>query len=174
MSARGHEIRLDRTKRLAEQGGKAHNRWHPAIPPALRVEPGDEVILDTLDCADGQVTWDSRASDAPTWNLNVAHPLTGPIWINAAEEGDLLEVQLVDIGASNFGWTCQIPGFGFVRDLFSEPHLVRWQLSEGYAESPDLPGVRIPEASFPGVVGVAPSPALLAMIAHLQERGFTR
>jgi formamidase len=169
MAATRHEIRLDRTRRIAEQSTKAHNRWHPAIPPVLRINPGDDVLLDTIDCADGQVTWDSRASDAAKWDLSVAHPLTGPIWINDAEEGDLLEVQLVDIRASDFGWTCQIPGLGFVRDLFPEPHLVRWRLQEGSAESPDLPGVRIPEASFPGVVGVAPSPALLERIT-VRER----
>ena len=64
MTAKVHEIRLDRKKRLAEQLGKAHNRWHPAIPPVLRVDPGDEVLLDTIDCVDGQITWDSASTDA--------------------------------------------------------------------------------------------------------------
>jgi acetamidase/formamidase family protein/sulfur transporter len=30
-----YEIRLDRTKRLATQPAKGHNRWHPEIPPVL-------------------------------------------------------------------------------------------------------------------------------------------
>src|SRR5262249_10203681 len=66
-------------------------------------------------------------------------------------------------------------GFGFLRDLFPEPHLVRWRLAAGFAEAPDLPGVRIPEASFPGVIGVAPSHAQLHRIATRErataERG---
>jgi formamidase len=50
-----HEIRLDQTRRLAAQPGKGHNRWHPAIPPVLRINPGDEAILDTLDALDCQI-----------------------------------------------------------------------------------------------------------------------
>ena len=41
------EIRIDRTKTLAEDPGTGHNRWHPDIPPVIRCDLGDEVILDT-------------------------------------------------------------------------------------------------------------------------------
>ncbi len=157
MSNKVHELRLDRTQRLATQSGKAHNRWHPAIPPALRVDVGDEVLLDTLDALDGQIRSGHSVADASGWDLNAAHPLTGPIWINGAEAGDLLEVELLDIIPGDSGWTAQLPGFGFLRDLFPEPHLVRWRMNGKYAESADLPGVRIQEASFPGVIGVAPA-----------------
>ena len=157
MSQKIHEIRLDRTRRLNTQTGKGHNRWHPAIPPVLRVDPGDEVILDTLDALDCQIDFTAGLAGAPSWDLNAAHPLTGPIWINGAEPGDLLEVQILDITPGQSGWTAQLPGFGFLRDLFPEPHLVRWHLEDDFAESADLPGVRIPEASFPGVIGVAPA-----------------
>jgi formamidase len=159
-----YEIRLDKTQRLATQPTKAHNRWHPAIPPVLKVDPEDEVVLDTLDALDCQIGSSHGVADAAEWDLNAAHPLTGPVWINGAESGDLLEVHLLDIIASHSGWTAQLPGFGFLRDLFPEPHLVHWRLNSGYAESSDLPGVRIPEASFPGVIGVAPSMAQLERI----------
>jgi formamidase len=126
-------------------------------------------VLDTFDALDCQIGSSHAVADAAAWDLNAAHPLTGPVWINGADAGDLLEVQLLDIIASDSGWTAQLPGFGFLRDLFPEPHLVRWCLNSGYAESSDLPGVRIPEASFPGVIGVAPSLAQLGRII-LRER----
>jgi formamidase len=170
MSTKIHELRLDKSKRLSEQShNKAHNRWHPAIPPALRVSPGDEALVETLDALDGQITSRSTVADASTWDLNRAHPLSGPIWIESAEPGDLLEVKLVDIVAGESGWTAELPGFGFLRDLFPEPFLVRWRLSGGYAESADLPKVRIAEAAFPGVMGVAPSLAQLERIV-IRER----
>jgi formamidase len=159
-----HEIRLDQTRRLAVQPGKGHNRWHPAIPPVLRLDPGEEAILETLDALDCQIGAGSSIAAAAGWDLNAAHPLTGPIGINGAEPGDLLEVQLLDISPGATGWTAQLPGFGFLRDLFPAPHLVRWRLAHGFAESPDLPGIRIPEASFPGVIGVAPALDQLARI----------
>jgi formamidase len=175
MSNRVHQLRLNQSQRLEAQSGKGHNRWHPKIPPALWVDNGDEVWLDTLDALDGQIKPTHTAEDSANWDLNAAHPLTGPIWINGAEPGDLLEVELLDIKPGSFGWTAQLPGFGFLRDLFPEPHVVRWRLDESYAESPDLPGVRIPEAAFPGVIGVAPALDQLERIAErerlTQERG---
>jgi formamidase len=157
MSTKVHELRLDTTQRIAGQAGKAHNRWHPAITPALRVDAGDELLIDTVDALDCQIQSSHTVADAANWDLNAAHPLSGPVWVNGAEPGDLLVVEILDIIPGEFGWTAQLPGFGFLRDLYPEPHLVKWRMNREYAESPDLPGVRIPEASFPGVIGVAPA-----------------
>jgi acetamidase/formamidase len=43
------QITLERDKPLSAQPDKGHNRWHPDIPPLAEVEPGEEVLLDTLD-----------------------------------------------------------------------------------------------------------------------------
>ncbi|MGH7334669.1 MAG: acetamidase/formamidase family protein, partial [Candidatus Rokuibacteriota bacterium] len=43
------------------------------------------------------------------------------------------------------------------RDLCTTPFLVHWRISDGWAISPQLPGVRIPGAPFMGVSAVAPS-----------------
>ncbi|HLW71476.1 MAG TPA: acetamidase/formamidase family protein [Candidatus Binataceae bacterium] len=163
------ELRLDKTKRLSTQSAKGHNRWHPSIAPVLKLDPGDEAVLDTLDALDCQIGADKGVADAAAWDLNAAHPLTGPIWVNGAAPGDLLEVTLLEILPSDWGWTAQLPGFGFLRDLFPQPHLVQWRLHAGYAEASELPGVRIPEAAFPGVIGVAPSLEQLERIT-IRER----
>jgi formamidase len=157
MSAKLHEVRLNHSQRLHTQSDKGHNRWHPSIPPVLRLDPGDEVRLDTIDALDCQIDLSGAPPDPSRWDLGAAHPLSGPIWINDAQPGDLLEVQLLDIVPGSVGWTMEVAGFGFLRDLFHDPYLVRWQIAAGFARSPDLPGVRIPEASFPGVIGVSPS-----------------
>ncbi len=157
MSTKLHEIRLDPSRRLHSQPGKGHNRWHPAIPPVVRLDPNDEARLDTIDALDCQIDLSGAPADPSRWNLGAVHPLTGPIWINDAEPGDLLEVQIVDIVPGSIGWTMEVAGLGFLRDLFEEPFLVRWEMANGFAHSRDLPGVRIPEVSFPGVIGVAPS-----------------
>src|SRR5262245_37580936 len=127
------ELRLDRTRPLAAQPGKGHNRWHPGIPPALRVAPGDEVVIDTTDAFDGQLSWTSSHEDVVRLDLYVAHPLSGPVFVDGAEPGDLLAVEIVDVVPAEFGWTSQAPGFGFLRDCFPEPFLVRWRLSGGFA-----------------------------------------
>lgn len=48
-------IRIDRNKRLRDDPGTGHNRWHPDIEPLLEVKPGEDVLLETRDASDGQV-----------------------------------------------------------------------------------------------------------------------
>jgi formamidase len=157
-------IPIDRSKTLSEEPATGHNRWHPDIPPLVKVDPGQVVGIETRDALDGQVTPHSTLADLGRLSLNVVHPLTGPIHVQSAEPGDLLEVTIVEIEPQSFGFTVQMPGFGFLRDLFTEPHIVHWTIANGFATSPDLPGVRIPGAPFMGVMGVAPSHDLLRQI----------
>ena len=162
-------IELDYTKRCADEPGKGHNRWHPDIPPAVEVEQGEEVVLQTRNALDGELTPESRADDARNVNLNLVHPLTGPVYVRGAEPGDLLEVNILNIEPARWGFTCIIPGFGFLRDLFLEPFVVHWNIGDRYAESPTLPGVRVPGAPFMGTIGVAPSRRLRQEILLREE-----
>src|SRR3954454_1322914 len=175
MAGQTHHVRIDRSKTLAQEPGTGHNRWHEAIPPVVRVAPGDRVILETRDALDGQITASSTIPDVAGADLMPVHPLTGPVFVEGAEEGDLLEVRIEEIRPEPFGFTTQIPGFGFLRDVLTEPHLVRWRIADGWATSEDLPGVRIPGAPFMGVIGVAPSAAfreiLTAREADVASRG---
>ena len=168
-------LAIDRTKTLAEEPASGHNRWHPDIPPLAEVEPGQVVGLETRDAFDGFVTPATTAEDLRNANLGVVHPLTGPVYVKGAEPGDVLEVTLVAVDPQPFGFTVQVPGFGFLRDVFTEPSIVRWTIADGFATSDDLPGVRIPGAPFMGMIGLAPSHALLEEInrreADLAERG---
>ncbi|MGH3666435.1 MAG: acetamidase/formamidase family protein, partial [Egibacteraceae bacterium] len=160
-----HEIRIHHSVPLAGEPDKGHNRWHPGIPPVVRCAPGDEVVMETRDALDLQVGPDSTVEDVGGVNLNVVHPLTGPVYVEGAEPGDLLVAEIVEVAAPSFGFTVQIPGFGFLRDAFPDPFLVRWDLADGWATSDDLPGVRIPGAPFMGTIGLAPSMELLGQIA---------
>ena len=103
------------------------------------------------------------------------HPLTGPVHVDGAEPGDLLAVKIEQIIPASRGYTMISPGFGFLRDLFATRFLVHWEMANGFAVSPQLPGVRIPGAPFMGVMGVAPSRELLERIvareADLAARG---
>ncbi len=153
-------IELDYSKHCADEPTKGHNRWHPDIPPAVEVAQGEEVVMQTRNAIDGGVTPDSRPEDLSNINLGLVHPLTGPVYVQGAEPGDLLQVDILDIEPARWGFTTIIPGFGFLRDVFLDPYVVHWNIQDGYAESPQLPGVRVPGASFMGTIGVAPSRTL--------------
>ena len=90
-------IELDYSKRCGDEPEKGHNRWHPDIPPAARAEPGEEVVLQTRNAFDGEISPTSIADDLRNVNLNVVHPLTGPVYVEGAQPGDLLEVNILNI-----------------------------------------------------------------------------
>src|SRR2546429_935491 len=142
-----------------------HNRFHPAIKPVITVKPGDTVIMETRDAFDGQITPTSTAADViPTFlggplNLNLVHPLTGPVAIQGAEPGDLLVVHIVDIIQDDFAYTINVPGFGFLRSEVPGPAILHWDIKGDVATSRDLPGVRIHAEPSMGTTGIALSVA---------------
>src|SRR5262245_44217008 len=165
----GHELHADLSIPVSREPSRCHNRWHPDIPPVLVCDPGDDVVVTTRDAVDGQLSMDSTSQDLLRTDRSLVHPLTGPIFVEGAEPGDLLVVDILDVQTGAFGYTAQFPGFGFLSDEFPDPFLARWELEGGWATSPDLPGVRIPGRPFMGILGVAPSRDLLERISQ-QER----
>ena len=154
-------VEIDRSKRLKEEPSKGHNRWHPDIPPILEVDPGEAVVLEARDASDGPIKPNMTVDALHGLDTKVAHPLTGPVYVKGAVPGDLLEIEYLDIIPQANGWTRNRPGAGFLRDLFQDPYLAHWNMQDGWATSPQLPGVRIPNGSFMGTAGIAPSPAQL-------------
>lgn len=161
---RVHEIGIDPARPLSEEPGTGHNRWHESIEPVVEVEPGDTVVYETRDAFDGQLSRRSTAEDVGSLDLGVVHPLTGPVFVKGAEPGDILEVELVAIEADpwdGWGYTVEVPGFGFLRDEFPDPYIIHWRLhGNEYAESEQLPGVRVRCNPHPGTLGLAPSAEL--------------
>src|SRR5438105_3360895 len=152
-------IEIDRGKRLRDQPTTGHNRFHPDIPPLVTVDEGEEVVLATRDGVDGQLGPGTSEADIAKMEAGAIHPLTGPVFIKGAKPGDVLEVEFLDIVPQLHAFTAIVPGLGFLRDLFTTPFLVHWQIRDGWATAQKLPGVRIPGAPFMGVSGVAPSAA---------------
>jgi formamidase len=169
-----HEVRVDRSRTLLEEPGTGHNRWHPDIAPIVRCEPGDEVVLETRDAFDGQMGPQATLDVVGAPNLDVVHPLTGPVYVTGAQPGDLLEVEILEVSPDSYGYTVQVPGFGFLRDVFPEPFIVRWQIADGWAVSDDLPGLRIPGAPFMGTIGLSPGHEALRRITAREQAALDR
>ena len=168
------EVQVDWSKPLADEPATGHNRWHPEVPPAVACDPGEEVVLPTRDAFDGQMGPGATLETVAAPNLNVVHPLTGPVYVNGAEAGDLLEVEVLAVDPDRYGYTVQVPGFGFLRDLFPDPFMVRWRIADGWATSDDLPGVRIPGAPFMGTIGLSPDRELLRATTAREQAALDR
>ena len=134
------------------------NRLHPAIPMIAKAKPGSTIVFHIRNASDFDL--DPSAPPDPRINdeeIGTVHPLTGPVHIEGAEPGDILKVRILDIAPGKWAFTV-IAGIGFVSDKIKGPLRVLWKLNRDYAVSDDLPGVRLPNRSFPGIVTVLPGP----------------
>lgn len=168
------EIRIHPTLPLGHDRGTGHNRWHPDIKPVAQCRSGDVILMETRDAVDGQIGPGSVTEDVLRVDPSLVHPLTGPIYVQGAQPGDLLEVEILDIIPARFGYTLQQRGFGFLRDLFPDPFLVKWHLEGGWGTSADIPRFRVPAAPFMGTIGVAPDRSLLKTAASREAAALAR
>ncbi|MCY0864247.1 MAG: acetamidase/formamidase family protein, partial [Sulfobacillus sp.] len=85
-------------KPMAEWDLPGHNRWHPDIPAEVGVNPGEDFRVECQEWTDGQILNTDDAHDIETVDLTRAHVLSGPFAIKGAEPGDLLVVDILDLG----------------------------------------------------------------------------
>ena len=138
--------------------GQNHSKWSKAIPPALTVDSGATVTFDAIDGSNGQITKSSTMDAVSKFDVNLANPVFGPVYVNGAEPGDALEIEILNLETADWGWTAIAPGFGLLTDEFPGPQLKIWQLSR-FEDRPYAvfkEGIRIPTRPFLGEMGVAP------------------
>lgn len=135
-----------------------HYGWDNALSPALTVEPGDTVEIETVDASGGQLTPASTVADVAAIDFTKVNPCTGPVRVAGAEPGDALKVTILDFRMSGWAWTANIPGFGLLADRFTDPALHLWEYDpSSLAPAVFKPGGRVPLKAFPGVIGCAPA-----------------
>src|SRR5690606_6423963 len=160
-------IGVDLRKPPTDQPVPVHNRWHPEIPPVASVRPGAVFRVECLDWTGGQIQNSDSANDVRDVDLTQVHYLAGPIHVEGAEPGDLLVVDILDIGTlpdMEWGFSgifARENGGGFLTDFFPEARKAIWDFEGIYATSRHVPGVRFAGIAHPGLIGVAPSQALL-------------
>ncbi|ERJ20774.1 formamidase [Salinisphaera shabanensis T35B1] len=151
----------------ATQNEKVHNRWHPDIPMACWVNPGDDFILETYDWTAGAIANDDDASDVRDVDLSTVHYLSGPVGVKGAEAGDLLVVDILDIGAlpgaewGFNGFFSKQNGGGFLTEHFPHAQKSIWDFHGLYTTSRHVPGVNFAGLVHPGLIGCLPSQDLL-------------
>jgi len=160
-------FKVDLTKPMEEQDLPGHNRWHPDIPAVTAENPGAVFRIECKDWTDGQIHNNDDPSDVRDVNLSRVHVLSGPIWVNGAEPGDLLVVDILDLGAlpnSEWGFAGIFDrnnGGGFLTDHYPNAAKSIWDFHGIYTSSRHIPGVKFAGIIHPGLIGVAPSHDLL-------------
>jgi acetamidase/formamidase len=132
---------------------RPHAFWDNSYPARLSIRPGDVVVFETLEGV-GQITPESTAEALADLDPERIHPLTGPVYVEGAEAGDVLEVEVLDLEHRGWGWNGVIPEFGLLAADFQEPYIHHYELVG--EECVFRSGIRIPFEPFCGVMGVAP------------------
>ena len=167
---------LDSSKKFTDQEKVGHNRWHYAIPPAVTVKPGDTFRVHCREWFDGAIHNDDSAEDILNAPLTSVHTLSGPIAVEGAKPGDLLIVDIVDVGpipqedsgplaGQGWGYTgifAKENGGGFLTDQFPDAYKAVWDFTGHTATSRHVPHVSFTGIIHPGLMGTAPSKDLLA------------
>jgi acetamidase/formamidase len=132
-----------------------HSRWNRALPPRLVIESGDTVHFECLDSSGAQVHPGMTVAQFLAIDRGLIHALTGPVYIEGAAPGDVLQVDVLKIAHKGWGWSSVIGGLGFLKDRFTEPFLFPWELEADVTRS--LAPAIVPLRPFCGVMGVAPA-----------------
>lgn len=137
---------------------KLHFLWDVSHEPALRIKSGDTVVLETAEITDDQITFESTKEIIAGLDWERMYPLSGPIFVEGAEPGDILAVEILDLQTRGWGWAGVVPGLGLLEDDFDETYLRTFDLSDGeYIHFRD--DIKIPIEPFLGTMGVCPEGA---------------
>ncbi|TPL23444.1 amidase [Mesorhizobium sp. B2-4-9] len=154
--------------------------WDARIPPTLKISPGDSVVVDTLSGEPEDLPKESGFTILDDHRVVLAagipgpgpHMLTGPIAIEGAEPGDLLEVHIDEIELrQDWGWNLQKPLHGTLPDDFAEERRLHLpiDIADGTVTLPW--GRQMKCRPFFGNIGVAP-PESFGRLSSVEPRVF--
>jgi acetamidase/formamidase len=136
---------------------QVHYLWDEGNEPTLTIASGDEVVVRTREVSDGQITPESTADVLASLEMERFYPLVGPIYVEDAEPGDTLAVEMLSIETQGWGWTAILPGLGLLPDDFPDPYLRIFDLTGDVTPLDDV--AKIPVEPFFGTMGVCPAGA---------------
>src|SRR3954471_10362451 len=131
-----------------------------AQAPVLRVDSGDTVVMETMMHSHNQVVPGTTIEQIKKLRTDFPgrgpHTLTGPIYINGAEPGDVLKVRLNKIVPRAYATNFNVPGmFGQFPQAYQDGQVKYMYLDLDRGITEFLPGVWVPLKPFPGTLGVA-------------------
>jgi acetamidase/formamidase len=133
------------------------NTWDNSVPPILTARPGEAITITTRESSNLQLTPQSQVDAIAGLDFSQVNPVHGPIAVEGAAPGDVVQVDIHSIDIIDWGWTANIPGFGLLADEYTDPFLHVWNFDRDKGVAQFRPGVEIPIDPFIGVIGLAPA-----------------
>ena len=133
-----------------------HFGWDNSFTPVIEVKSGQIIEIETVDSSGAQLDLNSTIEDVKNLDFSKVNPVTGPIYIENAELGDVIEIELIDFVSSGWGWTAIIPGFGLLAEEFKKPDIYLWTYDKNKPiESFYSTYGKVPLKPFVGTIGLA-------------------
>lgn len=122
-------------------------------PPCYTAQPGEVLQFNTLDCFSGRLTDETVTMKDMDFSYNITNPAAGPVYVEGAEVGDVLVVDIYDIQVADEGTIATDDHCG---PLFegTDYRTKKIKIEGGMA---DFNGVRFPINPMIGVIGTAPT-----------------
>jgi acetamidase/formamidase len=133
---------------------RIHHSWDASLQPTLRIEPGDTVHFDIRMAGHGQVE-QGWPFERTRFDFDTLYNLLGPIHVEGARPGHVLEVEVLELATGAWGWCAVLPELGLLPEDFEEPFVRYFDLTQGDTTQL-VPGVHIPIEPFLGTMGTLP------------------
>lgn len=141
-----------------------HYKWSKNLKPIARISQGEAVRMMIPDCYVGQLTESSTLEEMRKVDPATIDGASGPLWIEGAEPGDTLEVDIQEIKSGTWGFSMTEELYGLLKGRYPDKYTI-WDLRDGYAISrTGFKGIRLPINPFLGVMGVAPAEGEYTML----------
>jgi amidase len=127
--------------------------FSPELEPALVVDQGEEVLMETHDCFQGQLRTEQDLVTELDWGH--INPATGPVYIRGVKAGDVVRVDLLEVTVADSSTMVTIPQEGALGDVITEMETIKLRLEGGEVIYKDR--IRIPARPMVGVIGLAPA-----------------
>ena len=134
-----------------------HNKFSSLIPPVLKVKSGSVIKADAYEASDNQLHRNATLEDLINIDFGPIHAMTGPVYVEEAEVGDILAVDLLKVELGDYGWQAIVGGFGFLAERFPNPKLNIHEIDVVNKTTMFNDKIKIPLKPFPGIMGVAPN-----------------
>ena len=134
-----------------------HNKFSSLIPPILKVKSGSVIKADAYEASDNQLHRNATLEDLINIDFGPIHAMTGPVYVEEAEVGDILAVDLLKVELGDYGWQAIVGGFGFLTERFPNPKLNIHEIDVLNKTTMFNDKIKIPLKPFPGIMGVAPN-----------------
>jgi len=129
-------------------------------PPVMEIDSGDTVVVETMMHSHNQIVPGTTIEEIKKLRTDYPgrgpHTITGPIYVKNAEPGDVLKVQILKVVPRSYATNFNVPGlFGAFPNQFPDGQVKYFYLNIDKKVAQFAPGIEIPLAPFPGILGVA-------------------